>query len=98
MTDHIAEAAAWMTEYSTIIEGEGLTDATILASPLAAIAHATLALAEQQRIANLLALGQFTWSQPNTDGSPMTLTLTLDAASQALNEAQTLLGVEQVPR
>ena len=39
-------------------EHEGSTDATGIASALLAQAHATLELAEQQRIANLIALWQ----------------------------------------
>ncbi|WP_230670973.1 hypothetical protein [Rathayibacter sp. Leaf248] len=98
MTDHIEEATTWLAGYDELVSREGLTDATILASPLAAMAHATLALAEQQRIANLLAVGQFTWSQPTASGIPTTLSLTLDGAREALLEAQRALGFKDVPR
>ena len=41
------------------MEREGDTDVTNTVVALHAQVHATLALAEQQRIANLIALGQF---------------------------------------
>jgi len=56
MTDHKAEALAWIRGMDEIIEEEGMTDATLVASPVNAQVHATLYLAEQQRIANLIAL------------------------------------------
>lgn len=48
---HIKWAHEWQ-------EDEGATDATAIATPLLAQVHATLALAEQQRIANLIALAE----------------------------------------
>lgn len=43
-----------------VLASEGITDATIIATAIDALRHATLALVEQQRIANLIALGQAT--------------------------------------
>lgn len=54
--DHAAEARkliAWGEEW---MGEEGSTDATNLATALHTVTHATLALVEQQRIANLIAL------------------------------------------
>lgn len=56
-TDHAAEARGlfrWLEEWQG---EEGSTDATNIACALMAQAHATAALVEQQRIANLIALG-----------------------------------------
>lgn len=59
MTDRIDHAAAarrhveWAHEWQG---DEGSTDATNIATVLLAQTHATLALVEQQRIANLIAL------------------------------------------
>lgn len=53
--------------------------------------HATLALVEQQRIANLLALAQFRW----TDGASQTHFFTaLEAAKSLRFEAAEALGLE----
>lgn len=65
MTDRIDHAAAarrhveWAHEWQG---DEGSTDATNIATVLLAQTHATLALVEQQRIANLIALTQETFA------------------------------------
>jgi len=60
--DHKKEALAWINGMDEIVGNDGLTDATLIASPLIAQVHATLALVEQtaalvaeQRTANLIA-------------------------------------------
>lgn len=55
--DHID----WVHQWQEI---EGSTDATEIAGAILAQVHATLALAEQQRIANLIALLQYTGRIP----------------------------------
>lgn len=55
MTDHTAEARArlgWVEDWQS---REGDSDATQIANVLAAQVHATLALVEEQRTANLVA-------------------------------------------
>lgn len=52
MTDHYAEARRQLRGLNEYQEAEGLNDFTILSVALEAQVHATLALAEQQRIAN----------------------------------------------
>lgn len=59
MTDRIDHAEKARTELDFLHEWmaeEGQTDATQLASAIEAQVHATLALVEQQRIANIIAL------------------------------------------
>ena len=58
MTDHYAEARRRLRGLNEYQEAEGLNDFTILSVALEAQVHATLALAEQQRIANVIALWQ----------------------------------------
>lgn len=58
MTDHYAEALKhidWIHEWQSY---EGDTPEANLANGLVAQTHATLALVEQQRIANIIALSQ----------------------------------------
>ena len=54
--DHAAESDR-IAEHlgESVIAQEGITDATIIATQLDAVRHAILALAEQQRTANLIA-------------------------------------------
>jgi hypothetical protein len=59
----------------------------------AAQVHATLALVEQQRIANLLAYAQFRWTEPPA-GTETTLSVVFPAAMSALQEAGRALGME----
>lgn len=54
--DHAAEASKHIDGVHDWQSDEGITDATLIASALIAQAEATLALVEQQRIANLIAL------------------------------------------
>ena len=56
--DHAAEARTHIEWTHDWQEEEGSTDAACIATPLIAQAEATLALVEQQQIANLIALGQ----------------------------------------
>lgn len=56
-TDHAAEARGLLRWLEKWQGEEGSTDATNIACALMAQAHATAALVEQQRIANLIALG-----------------------------------------
>lgn len=58
MTDHYAEARRRLRGLNEYQEAEGLNDFTILSVALEAQVHATLALAEQQRIANLIMLAE----------------------------------------
>lgn len=59
--DHAAEAAEWIADAPHALHGtsgeQQSTDRAVVCALLAQ-AHATLALAEQQRIANLVALAQ----------------------------------------
>ena len=74
MTDHYAEARRRLRGLNEYQEAEGLNDFTILSVALEAQVEATLALAEQQRIGNLIALNE-QWEKseyPNFDAvSPM---------------------------
>ena len=55
--DHAAESErTWEHLGENVIAQEGITDATIIAESINTLRHATLALVEQQRIANLIAL------------------------------------------
>lgn len=56
-TDHAEKARTELDFLHEWMAEEGQTDATQLASVLEAQVHATLALVEQQRVANLIALG-----------------------------------------
>ena len=57
--DHAAEARKRIVWGEEWMEREGDTDVTNTVVAMHAQVHATLALVEQQRIANLIALGQF---------------------------------------
>ncbi|UYL88378.1 hypothetical protein SEA_EVEPICKLES_91 [Arthrobacter phage EvePickles] len=72
---------------------EGSTDATNLAAALDAQTEATLALAYEQRTANLIAL----WSKPQVtmqdiNGNPMTHSINTDKVGQLLHEILERLG------
>lgn len=54
--DHAARALIEYDAAVQVMEAEGVTDGTIVASALLAQVHATLALVEQQRIANLITV------------------------------------------
>lgn len=54
--DHAARALVEYDAALEVMESEGITDGTVVASAVLAQVHATLALVEQQRIANLIAL------------------------------------------
>lgn len=59
MTDHKAESERIMTDLNeNFIAIEGQTDATMIATAIDALRHATLYAAEQQRIANLIEVGR----------------------------------------
>ena len=58
MTDHYTEARRRLRELNEYQEAEGLNDFTILSVALEAQAEATLELANQQRIANVIALAE----------------------------------------
>lgn len=83
--DHAAESER-IAEHlgEDIIAQEGITDATIIATQLDALRHATLALVEQQRIANLIALSQGTF--PNGQRYTDRLHYPLDEYSVAMND------------
>lgn len=81
--DHAAEARRALAA-ATETPAEGVVSDPWL---LAAQVHATLALVEQQRIANLLALAQFEWG---TDGNR--LFTKGEFAMELRTEASTLLG------
>ncbi|MAM53395.1 hypothetical protein [Microbacterium sp. UBA3394] len=57
--DHAAEARQHIEWAHERQSEEGITDRSVTDTALIAQAEATLALAEQQRIANVIALGQF---------------------------------------
>lgn len=86
MTDHYAEANRAVNQVLDYSETDENTGA--LVSILAAQVHATLALAEQQRIANLIALA----SLPNLNGFENEI---YDLRLMALMD--TLLDREEVP-
>lgn len=79
--DHAAEARKILERYKTV--GLHTAEAT------AAQAHATLALVEQQRIANLIALGQF--SHPISDSE--VLMTAPKSAEKLLDEVRKRLEV-----
>ena len=60
--DHAARARIEYDATNDVLGDEGITDGTIVASAILVQVHATLALVEQQRIANLIAL----WSVNDT--------------------------------
>ena len=63
--DHAARARIERDALNDVLADEGITDASIVATAILVQVHATLALAEQQRIANLIAL----WSINDTSFS-----------------------------
>ncbi len=54
--DHVAVAQAYIS-WAREVQHEGITERSVTGLALIAQAEATLALVEQQRIANLIALG-----------------------------------------
>ena len=60
--NHAARARIERDALNDVLADEGITDASIVATAILVQVHATLALAEQQRIANLIAL----WSVNDT--------------------------------
>lgn len=58
-SEHVREAQKHIDEIHECQSLEGATDATLLASGFVAVAESNLAIAEQQRVANLIALGQY---------------------------------------
>jgi hypothetical protein len=73
------------------VSEEGATDATLIWTAIDALRHATLAAADQQRIANLLALAQFSYSNDERQK----VGTTLKGAISMRFEAARLLGVEE---
>lgn len=67
MTDHVKLAQESLDAVHDWQEQEGETDATLLATAIEAQAHATLALAEEQRTANLITFFK-------NAGAPVTVT------------------------
>jgi len=55
MIDYKKEIDNWIGGMEDWVAVEGMTDATMIASPLVAQVIATQALTEQQRVANLIA-------------------------------------------
>lgn len=53
--NHAARAVIERDALNDVLSDEGITDASIVATAILVQVHATLALAEQQRIANLIA-------------------------------------------
>lgn len=87
--DHVAEALVHVDDVHNWQSDEGITEATLIASALIAQAEATLALVEQQRIANLLALAQF--SHETGDGARLHTSLV--GSHEMRTEAAAALGV-----
>ena len=54
--NHAARARIERDALNDVLSDEGITDASIVATAILVQVHATLALVEQQRIANLIAL------------------------------------------
>lgn len=82
MTDHKAEAIARVESLNDWHGEEGMTDATMISTSILAQVHATLYLAEQQRIANLIQIGAFLKDAPSETG--MFTTKAVDAIAQAI--------------
>lgn len=92
MTNHKEEANEWLRD-APIEQLNGNIERAMLCVGMAQ-AHATLALAEQQRIANLIALTALEYQAGETD--PYTpLTMSTPLGRDLKDEIKKTLGVEQ---
>ncbi len=87
--DHAAEAVKHI-EWAHDQQGtDGEFDFTVRDNALIAQAEATLALVEQQRVANLIAYAQFSW----TGDDDMRLFLVQESALECVKQAGESLGL-----
>lgn len=93
-TDHVAKAKALLTRNAQFTD----PDLAEISADCAGLTHATLALVEQQRIANLIALGQF---RVGAEDLPHLRHLVIRPKNEydidSVPDIAAALGIEEVP-